>query len=123
MLVGPIVRIAPNSYSIDDADAIKTIYGHGTHFVKGKWYIASGNPKNENPDIFTELNPHAHAENRRKVASLYSMSSLVPMEQNAIDCAKILVDRFTAFAERRISFNLQGACPRAETSFSILCVC
>ncbi|ETI27659.1 hypothetical protein G647_00108 [Cladophialophora carrionii CBS 160.54] len=104
---GSIVRIAPNYYSIDDADAIKTIYGHGTQFVKGRWYIASGNPKNENPDIFTELNPAVHAENRRKVASLYSMSSLVPMEQNAIDCARILVDRFTGFAERHVSFNLQ----------------
>lgn len=32
--VGPIVRIAPEQYSIDDADAIKTIYGHGTGFTK-----------------------------------------------------------------------------------------
>ncbi|KAJ9608403.1 hypothetical protein H2200_007391 [Cladophialophora chaetospira] len=104
---GSVVRIAPNYYSIDDADAIKTIYGHGTHFVKAKWYIASGNPKSETPDIFTELNPTRHAENRRKVAALYSMSSLVPMEQNAIDCAKILVGKFTAFAEQRVSFNLQ----------------
>lgn len=31
---GPIVRIAPNEYSIDDVDAAKTIYGHGTAFVK-----------------------------------------------------------------------------------------
>ena len=104
---GSVVRIAPNYYSIDDAEAIKTIYGHGTHFVKGKWYIASGNPKNKNPDIFTELNPETHAENRRKVASLYSMTSLVPMEQNAVDCAKILVSRFTDFAERHTPINLQ----------------
>jgi len=32
--VGSIVRIAPNYYSIDDMEAIKTIYGHGTNFVK-----------------------------------------------------------------------------------------
>lgn len=31
---GPIVRIAPNEYSIDDAEAIKIIYGHGTSFTK-----------------------------------------------------------------------------------------
>lgn len=31
---GPIVRIAPNEYSIDDYEAAKTIYGHGTAFVK-----------------------------------------------------------------------------------------
>ena len=65
-------------------------------------------PKNDKPDIFTELNPVRHAENRRKVASLYSMSSLVPMEQNAVDCAKILVQKLKGFSESHTSFNLQG---------------
>lgn len=31
---GPIVRIAPGEYSIDDVDAVKTIYGYGSAFVK-----------------------------------------------------------------------------------------
>jgi hypothetical protein len=31
---GPIVRIAPHEYSIDDVDAARTIYGHGNAFVK-----------------------------------------------------------------------------------------
>lgn len=31
---GPIVRIAPNEYSINDYEAAKAIYGHGTAFVK-----------------------------------------------------------------------------------------
>jgi hypothetical protein len=31
---GPIVRIAPNEYSIDDYEAAKTIYGHGNPFIK-----------------------------------------------------------------------------------------
>ena len=34
MQPGAIVRIAPNEYSIDDPDAVKVIYGHGTNFVK-----------------------------------------------------------------------------------------
>jgi hypothetical protein len=33
---GPIVRLAPKFYSIDDVDAAKTIYGNGTRFVKVK---------------------------------------------------------------------------------------
>lgn len=32
--VGPIVRIAPNEYSIDDPAAAKAIYGSGRGFVK-----------------------------------------------------------------------------------------
>lgn len=31
---GPVVRIAPNVYSIDDADCAKVLYGHGSKFVK-----------------------------------------------------------------------------------------
>jgi hypothetical protein len=31
---GPIVRVAPHEYSIDDVDAARTIYGHGHAFVK-----------------------------------------------------------------------------------------
>jgi hypothetical protein len=37
---GPIVRVAPNQYSVDDPDAAKTIYGHGTSFVKvGRYFL------------------------------------------------------------------------------------
>lgn len=35
---GPIVRIAPNHYSISDAPAIKTVYGTGSRFAKSAWY-------------------------------------------------------------------------------------
>lgn len=31
---GPIVRIAPNTFSLDDIQAAKDIYGHGNAFVK-----------------------------------------------------------------------------------------
>lgn len=31
---GAIVRIAPYEYSIDDVEAARTIYGHGTSFIK-----------------------------------------------------------------------------------------
>jgi hypothetical protein len=33
---GPIVRIAPHEYSVDDVDAARTIYGHGNAFIKVK---------------------------------------------------------------------------------------
>ncbi|KIV80341.1 hypothetical protein PV11_07847 [Exophiala sideris] len=104
---GAIVRIAPHYYSIDDPDAIKTIYSHGSKFVKGKWYIASANPSNKAPDLFTDLNPESHALQRRNVASLYSMTSLVAMEPNAAECAQLLAKKFTDFAVKGTPFNLQ----------------
>jgi hypothetical protein len=39
---GPIVRIAPGEYSIDDVEAAKTIYGHGNAFVKVSWEVTFG---------------------------------------------------------------------------------
>lgn len=35
---GPVVRLAPNKYSISDAPAIKTVYGTGSRFTKSAWY-------------------------------------------------------------------------------------
>jgi hypothetical protein len=33
-ILGSIVRIAPNQYSVDSPDAAKVIYGHGSDFMK-----------------------------------------------------------------------------------------
>jgi hypothetical protein len=34
MTSGPIVRVAPDTYSIDDPDSVRILYGHGTEFIK-----------------------------------------------------------------------------------------
>ncbi|KAI1610627.1 cytochrome P450 oxidoreductase [Exophiala viscosa] len=104
---GPIVRISPHYYSIDDPEAIKTIYSHGSKFIKGNWYTSSANPSNKQADLFTDLNPERHALNRRNVASLYSMTSLVGMEPNVVDCAALLSQKFNDFAVNGTQFNLQ----------------
>ncbi|TIA11536.1 cytochrome protein [Aureobasidium pullulans] len=41
---GPIVRLAPNRYSISDAKEADQIYRHGSKFVKADFYHAFGNP-------------------------------------------------------------------------------
>ncbi|PVI00580.1 cytochrome P450 [Periconia macrospinosa] len=102
---GPVVRIAPNEFSIDDAEAVKIIYGHGTLFNKSPWYYAAGHPYNR--DLFTEQDAKLHAEKRRTVASLYSMSTLLHMEPCVHECTSLLKDRLTEFATSRTVFNLQ----------------
>jgi cytochrome P450 len=92
------VRIAPNQYSINDPAAIKTIYGHGTQFIKAPWYRASGHPDVDKKNLFTEENPRLHSENRKKVASLYSLSSLVQYEPYVADSIQILLTRFEEMA-------------------------
>lgn len=101
------MRIAPNEYSIDDAEAIKTIYGHGTSFTKAPWYYASGNVDPNVHNMFTDRNPKRHSETRRKVASLYSMSSLVQLEPFVTECSKHMVAKFDEFARTHRKINMQ----------------
>ncbi|CZR62536.1 related to pisatin demethylase cytochrome P450 [Phialocephala subalpina] len=99
---GSIVRIAPNEYSIDDAEAVKIIYGHGASFVKAPWYFASGNPDPHNKDLFTDRDPKTHSQNRKKVAALYSMTNLTSMESQVHECSRILAERFSQRARSQI---------------------
>ncbi|RFU26581.1 hypothetical protein B7463_g9752, partial [Scytalidium lignicola] len=104
---GPIVRIGPNDYSIDDPKAIKTIYGHGTEFTKGPWYIASGGVDPHITNLFVERDPQRHASDRRKVASLYSTTHLLSMEDPVVHCIENLETVMERFAASGESFNMQ----------------
>ncbi|KAK4098563.1 cytochrome P450 [Parathielavia hyrcaniae] len=102
----PIVRIAPNEYSIDDPAAAKIIYGSGKGFRKSPWYQASGNPYGTVVNIFTEADPHAHAGARRKIATIYSMSSLVQLEAFVDDCTAVLKQRLGEIANTGTSIDV-----------------
>ncbi|KAG8628055.1 hypothetical protein KVT40_003928 [Elsinoe batatas] len=105
--LGPIVRIAPNQYSIDDLEAIRIIYGHGTAFVKNSWYYASGNPDDRVHDLFTDLNPKRHSELRRKVANLYSMTNLLHLEPFVETCTNLLLNHFDRLSRTNEVIDLQ----------------
>ncbi|KAL4933001.1 cytochrome P450 [Aspergillus undulatus] len=91
---GNIIRIAPNKYSITSPDAIQQIYGHGSKLVKDRFYRAFAHPDESKFDLFSIVNVQGHADRRRKVASLYSMSSLVAYEPAVDGCIELLVERF-----------------------------
>ena len=119
--IGPIVRIAPGQYSIDDPEAIKAIYGHGTPFVKvrtqtvywsslipkqSSWYRASTAPGPVH-DLFRDEDPKRHAANRRKVAALYSTTNLLQFEPYVDTSVKIFMDRMQELSNTRQTFDLQ----------------
>lgn len=101
---GPLVQLAPNEYSVNDPEAIKTIYGHGTHFTKSLWYSAFGVPDQAN--LFADHIPQRHAQHRRKLASMYSMTNLIHYEPAALECAALLKERFHEIAKQRTVINL-----------------
>ncbi|OJJ58292.1 hypothetical protein ASPSYDRAFT_152542 [Aspergillus sydowii CBS 593.65] len=103
---GPIVRIAPDHYSISDRAALKTIYGTGTKFAKSAWYEGWKHPDPERWTLFPDRDIKRHGETRKRFSSLYSMSSLVHYEEFVDQCADVFFQRLGEFAERDAKFNL-----------------
>ncbi|KAJ0113819.1 hypothetical protein J7T55_010063 [Diaporthe amygdali] len=104
---GPVVRLAPNEYSLDDPAAIKTIYGLGTTFTKGPWYTASGLPFKKDWNMFQMPENDKHIEIRKKLAGLYTMSSLLKMEVQVDECIALIETRFRELARASAALDLQ----------------
>lgn len=104
--VGKIVRLAPNWYSIDDPSAAGIIYGLGKDFEKSEWYSAWLPPISGRWSLFSDRSNKHHSLQRRKVASAYSMTSLVSYEPFVDNCTSILSQRFSEFAKAGSSVNM-----------------
>ncbi|KAI0841395.1 cytochrome P450 [Hypoxylon sp. FL0890] len=104
---GKIVQIMPGYFTIDDPASHKTIYGHASPWIKGKFYIAwNVGPDEYHTNLFSARDPKLHAIMRRKVASMYSMSSLVSYEPYVDHCVQLLCDKLESFALSKSSINL-----------------
>ncbi|KAF9698121.1 hypothetical protein EKO04_003935 [Ascochyta lentis] len=94
---GPIVRLAPNRYSLNDAEAAKVILGHHNALDKSKFYHPFGLPDEYN--IFSEPSISTHAKSKRPVAQLYSQTSLLSYEPFVDTCNTILLKRLEEYAQ------------------------
>ncbi|RAL02154.1 cytochrome P450 [Aspergillus ibericus CBS 121593] len=103
---GPVVRLAPNHYSISDRAAVKTIYGPGSQFAKSAWYDGWSHPDPNKTSLFADRNIKRHAEAKKRYSSLYSMTSLIHYEDFVDRCADIFTQRVAEFARQGESFNL-----------------
>ncbi|KAJ8071205.1 hypothetical protein OCU04_001542 [Sclerotinia nivalis] len=105
---GPIVRIAPHEYSIDDVNSARVIYSTaGGSFPKAPWYRTWMPPDPNKASMFSDLNQHRHSVQRRKVANHYSMSSVVGYEVYVDNCTELLSRRFGELASSGKIVNLQ----------------
>ncbi|KAJ0268841.1 hypothetical protein Brms1b_012536 [Colletotrichum noveboracense] len=102
---GPIVRYGPNRYSINDAEALKTVYGHGTEFQKSEWYI-SFQPNEDLWNLFSERSAKRHARNRRFYTNAYSMTSLVSYELYVDECGALSAQRLSEFSKAGATIDI-----------------
>lgn len=102
----PVVRLAPNRYSIADPSCVRAIYGIGSKFSKSDYYHPFGNPDTLHKDLFSEQRNVVHAESRRKQAGMYSTSSLKNYEPFVDSVNATFLDKLGEFAKTGQAFKL-----------------
>ncbi|KAI1110951.1 cytochrome P450 [Nemania sp. NC0429] len=94
---GAVVRYGPHRYSFNDPEALNTIYGHGSRFAKSSWYDAWVRPGGWS--LFADRSIERHANTRRQLQNMYSMSSLVSYEPYVDECSDIFSQRLSEMSE------------------------
>lgn len=108
---GPLVRLAPDYVSIDDPSSIKGIYGIASKYPKSDWYQSFKAPDPKLFTLFGDQDIKRHAESRRSLQHVYSMSSLVSYEPFVDHCADLLVQRLSEIASHSHSHSHSGRRP------------
>ncbi|KAH6988294.1 cytochrome protein [Ilyonectria sp. MPI-CAGE-AT-0026] len=102
---GPVVRIAPNRYSFSRQEDVKTIYALGGRFFKSDYYAAmlTGDPLVDN--MFPTINDDEHRDRRRKISSLYTMSTMITYEKAVDEMTAVLTKKLRAIANEGRPFH------------------
>ncbi|KAL4913555.1 cytochrome P450 [Aspergillus aurantiobrunneus] len=103
---GPVVRIAPNELVTSDPHALKTLYGFQPSTAKTDFYLAFRPPWARYPDHFSSEGGKQHADRRRIVASVYSMTSILQSEQYVEKCIDVWIQKLGEMADRKECFDL-----------------
>lgn len=103
---GRVVRIAPNEVSLSSPEAGRLMLSAGKHFYKTDFYGVF--PPPENPDIFTEIREHVHAQ-KKKVANVpYSMAAMQQLSPFINDAVELLMEKLTAIADGGQAHDTRG---------------
>ncbi|PSN68694.1 cytochrome P450 [Corynespora cassiicola Philippines] len=103
---GPLVRIAPNEVTCSDPEAIPRIYHTHRPLEKTDWYLAF-RPVGigGRTDLFTELNEKNHADLRKIVGPVYSLSNILKNEDKEDECMELFMKILGEFADDGEEFD------------------
>ncbi|KAH7137049.1 cytochrome P450 [Dactylonectria estremocensis] len=94
---GPVVRVSPNEVSIVDKKGLVEVYGHGKGTRKTRWYDTWRVPGFRD-SFFNTTDTREHAFLRKRVASAYSMSSILSLEAQLQEIATGVWEQLDSFA-------------------------
>jgi hypothetical protein len=104
---GPLIRIAPNEVACASPEAIPQIYRLQNPISKTDFYPPWGNKSfSKYPDHFSVTDEKLHAERRRIVNHVYSLSNVLQSEQYIDKCSELFVQRMAEFAHRGQTVDL-----------------
>ncbi|KAI4236460.1 MAG: hypothetical protein LQ349_002532 [Xanthoria aureola] len=97
---GPIVRIAPNEYSIDDPEAPKIIFRSRNQLEKAPWYHVFTAP-GEPDSMFTMAGNQRHLQRRRQVNEFYTTGAINRLAYRAHQVSRLFFDKLAHQARSR----------------------
>lgn len=104
---GPLIRIAPDEVACADPDAIRKIYRTQAPLAKTHFYPVWGsNNFSKYPDLFVDTDEKLHSSQRRIVNNVYSMSTILTLEQYIDDCSAQLIQRLDGYAASKTIVDL-----------------
>lgn len=104
---GPLIRIAPNEIACADPEAIKKIYPTHSPLVKTDFYPSWRNCAfPEYPDLFSVTDERLHAECRRIVNNVYSLSTVLSLEQYIDKCSELFMGKLSQYADTGEAMDL-----------------
>lgn len=104
---GPLLRIAPNEVACSDPEALKKIYPTQSPLTKTDFYpIWTNKTFSKYPDNFSGTDEKLHAERRRIVNNVYSMSTVLTLEPYLDRCSALFLERMGERADSKQGFDL-----------------
>ncbi|KAJ3495270.1 hypothetical protein NLG97_g3511 [Lecanicillium saksenae] len=97
--LGNIVRVSPDTISVDGVDAMRIIYQGG--FPKAPWYRIFDNYGV--PCMFSTLESKAHSKRKRMISNVYSKSFIMASEASKAQANVIMLNRLLPILREQAS--------------------
>lgn len=104
---GPSVRVAPDEVSSSRSSDIPLIYRDREPLLKTDFYPIWADPSiSKEPDLFTCIDERVHAQKRRVLNPVYTLSNILKNEQHIATCTSLFIQRLGEYADTKEDVDL-----------------